>query len=87
MKRILKRTVLSALAALLLLASCAGGGNGFTFAAYSAYEMLCSAERAAGLYRTERETFEKLRKKVMGVDFGWKKSAREYEALYDGLLK
>ena len=49
--------------------------------------MLCSAERAAGLYRTERETFEKLRKKVMGVDFGWKKSAREYEALYDGLLK
>ncbi len=66
---------------------CAGGGNGFTFAAYSAYEMLCSAERAAGLYRTERETFEKLRKKVMGVDFGWKKSAREYEALYDGLLK
>ena len=28
MKRILKRTVLSALAALLLLASCAGGGNG-----------------------------------------------------------
>ncbi|MBP5155877.1 MAG: glycogen synthase [Clostridia bacterium] len=63
-----------------------GGGNGFTFAAYSSYELLYAADRGLKLYHTDREAFEKLRKKVMRVDFSWKKSALEYEALYRSLV-
>ncbi len=64
---------------------CLGGGNGFTFAAYSAYEMLNSVNRAGAMYRFERPVFEDLRKKVMRVDFSWKKSALSYIELYNKL--
>ncbi len=64
---------------------CVGGGNGFTFAAYSAYEMLGSIDRAVGFYQNDRDGFEKLRKKVMRVDFSWKQSARSYIELYNQL--
>ena len=64
-----------------------GGGNGFTFAAYSSYELLHSVDRALTMYYTDREFFEKLRKKVMRVDFSWKKSAADYAALYKSLVK
>ncbi len=59
-----------------------GGGNGFTFAAYSAYEMLGSVYRACTVWREDREFFEQLRKKVMRVDFSWKQSALSYIELY-----
>jgi starch synthase len=62
-----------------------GGGNGFTFAAYSAYEMLGSVNRAVSLYYNDREYFDKLRKKVMRVDFSWKQSALSYTELYNQL--
>lgn len=65
---------------------CESGGNGFTFAAYSAYELLNSVNRAVGLYYGDRETFEKLRKKVMRVDFSWKHSALSYLELYNSIL-
>ena len=65
---------------------CESGGNGFTFAAYSAYELLNSVNRAVGLYYGDRETFEKLRKKVMRVDFSWKQSALSYLELYNSIL-
>ena len=64
---------------------CEGGGNGFTFAAYSAYEMLGSVERAVGMFKNAREGFNKLRKKVMRVDFSWKQSALSYKELYNQL--
>ncbi len=63
-----------------------GGGNGFTFAAYSAYEMLGSIYRAITLWEEDREAFDTLRKKVMRVDFSWKKSARSYIDLYENTL-
>ena len=62
---------------------CVGGGNGFTFAAYSAYEMLGSVNRATDMFKNNREEFEKLRKKVMRVDFSWKQSALSYKQLYN----
>jgi starch synthase len=62
---------------------CVGGGNGFTFAAYSAYEMLGSVNRAVDMFTNDREGFEKLRKKVMRVDFSWKQSALSYKELYN----
>lgn len=64
---------------------CEKGGNGFTFAAYSSYEMLGSVNRAVSLYYNDREFFEKLRKKVMRVDFSWKQSALSYTELYNQL--
>lgn len=64
---------------------CENGGNGFTFAAYSAYEMLNSVNRAVSLYYNDRDFFEKLRKKVMRVDFSWKQSALSYIELYNQL--
>ena len=62
-----------------------GGGNGFTFAPYNAWDMLCSLRRAETLYADASE-WHKLAQKVMRVDFTWSKSARQYIALYDGLL-
>ncbi len=62
---------------------CEGGGNGFTFAAYSAYEMLGSVNRAIDLFKNDREGFNKLQKKVMRVDFSWKQSAISYKELYN----
>lgn len=62
---------------------CEGGGNGFTFAAYSAYEMLGSVNRAVELFKNDREGFNKLQKKVMRVDFSWKQSALSYKELYN----
>lgn len=59
-----------------------GGGNGFTFAAYSAYEMLGSIYRAVTIWYEDREFFEKLQKKVMRVDFSWNQSALSYIELY-----
>ncbi len=63
-----------------------GGGNGFTFAPYNAYDMLCSVRRAEELYH-DREAWRKLSQKVMRVDFTWGKSAKQYIALYDSLCK
>ncbi len=65
---------------------CLGGGNGFTFSAYSAYEMLNSVNRAVGMYYNDREGFDKLSKKVMRVDFSWKQSALSYIEMYNKVL-
>jgi len=64
---------------------CENGGNGFTFASYSAYEMLNSVKRAIAFYNSDREAFTKLQKKVMLVDFSWKQSAKSYLELYNQL--
>ena len=63
-----------------------GGGNGFTFAAYSAYELRHAVDRALDMYYGDREAFETLRKRVMRVDFTWDKSAQLYNALYEKTL-
>ncbi len=62
---------------------CEGGGNGFTFAPYSAWELLQAVLRAVRHY-ADRDGWEKLTAKVMRWDFSWKKSAAEYiRLLYD----
>jgi starch synthase len=63
---------------------CEGGGNGFTFSAYSAWDMLCTIKKAVALYKNSAE-WNALVKKVMQYDFSWKKSAEEYSKLYDNL--
>ena len=62
-----------------------GGGNGFTFAEYSTWEMLNAVRRAAGCYRV-RDDWKKLVRRVMLTDFSWDASAERYRALFEGLL-
>ncbi len=62
-----------------------GDGNGFTFFNYNAHDMLHVIERAVGIYRNERETFDFLAKRAMGGEYGWDKSADKYVALYEDL--
>lgn len=63
-----------------------GGGNGFTFAPYSAWDLLCTVKRAISLYKNKDE-WTSLVKKIMQFDFSWKKSAQEYSELYKTLEK
>ncbi len=53
------------------------GGNGFTFAPYSAWELYRAVRRALACY-ADRENWTKLVKTVMKRDFSWKRSAKQY---------
>jgi starch synthase len=57
------------------------GGNGFTFAAYSAEEMRDACFRARDMYR-DRETWRKLVKGCMEYDSSWSAPAHEYRTMY-----
>ena len=62
-----------------------GSGNGFTFTAYNAHEMLHVIKEAVRLYNVG-EKWTELVKKVMRVDFSWDASAAEYISCYENLL-
>lgn len=62
------------------------GGNGFTFRDYNAYDMLYVIREALGVY-ADKEKWTELVKKAMLTDFTWSKSANEYKALYEDVLK
>ncbi|MBQ4451715.1 MAG: glycogen synthase GlgA [Clostridia bacterium] len=62
-----------------------GDGNGFTFFNYNAHDMLHVIERAVGMYKNDRETFEFLARRAMGGEYGWDKSAAKYVELYEDL--
>lgn len=61
-----------------------GAGNGFTFAAYNAHDMLYVIREAEALYGTD--AWKPFVKKVMKVDFSWNVSAARYMELYDNVL-
>ena len=61
-------------------------GNGFKFYNYNAYEMLYVVKDAIFTFG-DKKTWLKLIKTAMKTDFTWKKSACEYEKLYDLMLK
>ena len=61
------------------------GGNGFTFAAYDAGDMLYVIREAIAVYRNPR-AWPKLMKKVATTDFSWQRSAEEYKNLYAQLF-
>ncbi|MBR7161068.1 MAG: glycosyltransferase, partial [Clostridia bacterium] len=62
-----------------------GSGNGFTFAAYNAHDMLHVIREAELLYE-DTEKWTELVQKVMKVDFSWDASAAEYISCYESLL-
>ena len=58
-----------------------GDGNGFTFAAYNARDMLSVIDQAIALYH-DKEKWTALVKKVMKTDFSWNVSAEKYAELF-----
>lgn len=61
------------------------GGNGFTFAAYNAHDMLYVIREAITLYRYKEE-WKRLMERAMSSDFSWAHSAKEYKQLYSDTL-
>ena len=62
-----------------------GEGNGFSFTNYNAHDMMAVIKYALGIYR-DTEKWEKLTRRVMGVDFSWNASAEKYVGLYNSML-
>lgn len=63
-----------------------GAGNGFTFASYSADELLHAMRRALQGY-ADPAGWQVLVRRAMECDFSWSKSASVYIKLYKGLIK
>jgi len=61
-------------------------GNGFKFNNYNAHEMLYVIKDAIFTF-ADKKVWNKLIKYAMKTDFSWKKSACEYEKLYEDILK
>lgn len=59
-------------------------GNGFRFADYNAHEMMYALKRALSAYENYEE-WKQIVENAMNSDYSWKKSAREYKALYEKL--
>jgi len=57
-------------------------GNGFTFAAYNAHDMLFSIKRAVDFYRNKKEIWQGMQRRGMNTDFSWKISASHYADMY-----
>ncbi|MGG1875996.1 glycogen synthase GlgA [Paenibacillus cisolokensis] len=58
-----------------------GEGNGFTFAAYNAHDMMYTIRRAASFYR-QPEHWRKVSKNAMNGDYSWLVSAGQYVDIY-----
>ncbi|MGN1235299.1 MAG: glycosyltransferase, partial [Christensenellaceae bacterium] len=61
------------------------GGNGFTFAAYNAHDMLYVINEAIKCYH-DKKYWNELMLRALNSDFSWAKSAGEYMAMYDSVL-
>ncbi len=60
-------------------------GTGFGFANYNAHEMLNCIRYAERIYYDKKRDWNKIVERAMLEDFSWKRSAKEYEKLYDSL--
>lgn len=63
-----------------------GAGNGFTFAAYNAHDMLYVIREAEEVYRDSAK-WKTLVRKIMKIDFSWDNSARKYVEMYERVFK
>ena len=64
--------------------SATGRGNGFKFAEATADALLLAVNQGVALYR-QREQWRRLMQNAMACDFSWNRSAKAYEALYEGI--
>ncbi|MBI3467987.1 MAG: glycogen synthase GlgA, partial [Planctomycetes bacterium] len=63
----------------------AGEANGFSFSEYTSEALLRTLRRALAAYR-QREMWRRLMQTGMQQDWSWRRSAREYAALYERAL-
>jgi starch synthase len=61
-------------------------GNGFLFDNYNVNSFVAKLNEAIQLYQ-QKDKWQNLVKKVMGLDFSWQTSAQKYLKLYSELLK
>lgn len=64
---------------------CEGGGNGYTFANYSANDLVYSINRALNDYK-DKKLWKENFTTCMNTDFSWNVSAKEYAKLYNKIL-
>jgi starch synthase len=62
-------------------------GNGFSFEAYTAEEMLGTLERAVSLYRDDPRAWRDIMQRGMDQDLSWENSAKTYRDLYRKLAR
>ncbi len=62
-------------------------GTGFSFANYNAHEMLNTIRYSLEIYYDRRKEWDAMVKRAMKQDFSWKRSAKEYEKLYEELIR
>ncbi len=62
-----------------------GEGNGFSFAPYSAHDMLYTLRMALHFF-ADKEVWVPLMKRAMKMDFSWSASAQKYDEMYQKLL-
>ncbi len=61
-------------------------GTGFTFRNYNAHEMMHSVRYAEQIYYDHKRDWNHIVDRAMAADFSWKKSAGEYQLMYDWLI-
>ncbi len=59
-----------------------GEGNGFTFSAYNAHDMMYTVRMAID-YCRDTEFKNKFASKIMRIDFSWKSSGEKYARMYE----
>jgi starch synthase len=62
-------------------------GTGFKFPNYDGEQFLSAIQRAAALFRSDKEAWTKLMRNGMAQDYSWKGPAKEYAALYEEVAR
>lgn len=57
-------------------------GTGFSFANYSAQELLHTINYAKEVFCNQKKNWEAMQQRAMNVDYSWTSSAKKYEELY-----
>ncbi len=58
-------------------------GNGFVFERINADDFLEAVTRAVTLYKEHPEKWKKLQRRIMNLDFSWRKSAKQWQKVYE----
>ena len=64
-----------------------GEGNGFSFAAYNAHDMLHVIENACNLFANDKAAWKKMQIAGMTGDYSWSASAKNYIDVYEQAIK
>lgn len=63
-----------------------GSGRGIRFNNFDLNDGQVAIYRAADLYFNHRDSFERIRQKIMQLDFSWEKSAQTYIEMYEQMF-